>query len=324
MTRAADRSIDVPHCVLLAEVERSDFVESRHIGTAVVVGPDGTVVRALGDVDARIYPRSTLKPFQTAASLRAGARLAGEQLVIVTASHSGEPDQVRWVRNVLTTHELTESDLQTPAAWPFSAEAARALAIGGGSAAPIYMNCSGNHAGMLAGAQAAGWSTRDYLAAEHPVHDLARSVIEEYCGAPAADRGVDGCGGPVWSLPLSALAVGYHRVFAALPALADAIRSFPTLIEGAATATAIETLGIVAKSGAEGVWCAVAPNGTSVAVKVLDGAARAAAAVGVALLADVGAVDSRAAEHFLDDVQHAVLGGSAAVGRVRPVLGAAR
>ena len=63
--------------VELALVERSGFVESRHVGVAVVLAPDGTVRDRLGDVDAPVLPRSTLKPLQALAFLAAGAPLDG-------------------------------------------------------------------------------------------------------------------------------------------------------------------------------------------------------------------------------------------------------
>ncbi|HSU70463.1 MAG TPA: asparaginase, partial [Micrococcaceae bacterium] len=42
--------------VELAVLERSGFVESRHIGSAVVLAGDGSVVTELGDITTPIYP----------------------------------------------------------------------------------------------------------------------------------------------------------------------------------------------------------------------------------------------------------------------------
>jgi L-asparaginase II len=184
------------------------------------------------------------------------------------------------------------------------------------------MNCSGNHAGMLAAAVARGWSTGDYLAPGHPVHAFAESVIARTCGADPRDRGRDGCGGPVWSVPLVALARGYQRALAEHPEIADAVRAFPDLIEGPGTPTtrAVAELGVVAKAGAEGVWVAVAPDGTAAAVKTLDGANRVPSAVAVALLAAHGAVESVAADRFLAAPALAVTAGGQPVGGLRVIV----
>ncbi|MGN6742951.1 MAG: asparaginase [Amnibacterium sp.] len=318
MTRPLDAAAAEP----LAVVTRSGFPESVHSGAAVVLAPDGAERRRIGDPDRLVYPRSALKPFQTVAAVRAGARFSPEQLVVVTSSHGGTPRHVGLVRSVLAGAGLTEDALRTPVAWPSSAEAARDLVRAGLGAARILMNCSGNHAGMLAGSVAAGWPVDDYLDPAHPIHALAAQVNAELGGAAPANQGVDGCGGPVWAIPVTALAEGYRRIAAEQPGLAAAIRAHPDLIEGPGTPTtrAVAALGVVAKSGAEGVFVAVAPDGTTAAVKVLDGAGRAAAAVAVALLADAGAVDALAAEAFLDDPGLVVTGGGAPVGRIR-VLG---
>jgi L-asparaginase II len=82
----------------------------------------------------------------------------------------------------------------------------------------------------------------------------------------------------------------------------------------------VQELGVVAKIGAEGVWCAVAPDGSAVAVKVLDGSPRASAAVGVALLARAGAIDRGAAAAYLADDSLSVRGGGREVGRIRPLV----
>jgi L-asparaginase II len=65
----------------------------------------------------------------------------------------------------------------------------------------------------------------------------------------------------------------------------------------------------------------VASDGSSVAVKVLDGSGRAAAAIAVALLAGRGAVDPALAAAYLDDPALAVLGGGRPVGRIRVSVG---
>jgi L-asparaginase II len=303
----------------LAVVERSGFPESQHLGAAAVVAPDGSLLTTRGDAEALVYPRSALKPFQTVAALRAGVALDPAGLTIVTSSHVGTTQHIDAVRSVLSAVGGTVSDLRTPEAWPSSRSAANDRVRSGGGPTRIAMNCSGNHAGMIGASIALGLPVADYLDPASPVHALAAEVLAEYAGVAPSWPGTDGCGGPVWAIPLRSLAAGYAALFADRPELASAIRANPVLIEGAGTATtrAVEALGVVAKAGAEGVWCAVAPDGTAVAVKILDGSPRAAAAVAVSLLARVGAIAEPAAAAFLADPSLAVLGGGAEVGRVR-------
>lgn len=61
----------------LAVVRRGGFVESRHTGHLVVLDRDGADAVVLGSAEEVILPRSTVKPLQALACLRAGAPLRG-------------------------------------------------------------------------------------------------------------------------------------------------------------------------------------------------------------------------------------------------------
>src|SRR5947199_8080593 len=108
--------------VVLAEVVRSGFVESRHLGAAVLAGPDGEVVRALGDHGLVVYPRSAVKPLQAAAAAGAGAGLDATARAVALASasgsHAGEPVHVQAVRATLAAAGLDEGALRCPPAQP--------------------------------------------------------------------------------------------------------------------------------------------------------------------------------------------------------------
>ncbi len=56
----------------------------------MVLAADGRVELALGDPAAPVFPRSSNKPMQADAMLRAGLDLDGELLALAAASHSGE------------------------------------------------------------------------------------------------------------------------------------------------------------------------------------------------------------------------------------------
>ena len=85
---------------------------------------------------------------------------------------------------------------------------------------PACNNCSGKHAGMLAGARALGVQSEGYHLPAHPVQEGVRRVVEELSGLEGEEVrwGVDGCNLPAPAMPLSALA----RVYARLAAGADA------------------------------------------------------------------------------------------------------
>ena len=78
----------------LVRVYRSGFHEGSHFGSVVITDADGSVLHRTGDVQRPIFPRSSSKPFQAVAMLNSGADLAGADLALASASHSGEPMHV--------------------------------------------------------------------------------------------------------------------------------------------------------------------------------------------------------------------------------------
>ncbi|WP_307807338.1 asparaginase [Naasia sp. SYSU D00948] len=314
----------------LAVVERSGFAESRHAGSAVVLGPEGTVLRSVGDPEAAIFPRSALKPFQALASMASGADLAPEELVLATASHDGTAEQARIVRDVLKKGRLRLSALRCPADWPKDQESRDSMVRDGHGPHPIFHNCSGKHAAMLLACVRSGWDPAAYLDPAHPLQDRVREVVQRMTSGPILATGVDGCGLPVHAITLTGLATGFARlrtarsdspwaIYRDAGTLTEAVLAHPDLIsgQGRPDAVLIEELGALAKVGAEGVLAVALEDGTAVAVKVLDGSLRPAAAVAVTLLASVGAVAPATHARVLSRLDLTVSGGGAPVGAIR-------
>lgn len=310
---------------VVVRVVRGEFVESVHHAIGVVTGPDGAVSFAVGDPATPIFPRSALKPLQAVAALRAGAAIGGRELAVACASHSGEPQHFDAVRSLLASCGLTEADLANTPGLPTNEAAQWAWLRSGRGRESIVQNCSGNHAAMLAACVAAGWGLGDYLAPEHPHQRLVADVVAELVGSPVLDTAVDGCGAPVFAVPLVGLARAFGRLATATSGpereVADAMRAFPELVGG--TGRDVTTLmqavpGLVAKDGAEGVYAAGLPDGTGVALKVTDGADRARVPVMAELLRRTGMV----ADDVLDAwATSPVLGHGRVVGGVEADLG---
>ena len=322
-------SLDVAGSAELAVLERSGLIESRHIGAAAVVDASGTRLLAVGDVDATVFPRSTLKPLQALALLETGASFADDELVLATASHCGSPRHLAVVERMLAADGRTADELQCPLDWPLgSAERAERRAAGLGPAR-LTMNCSGKHAGFLRAADAlvaAGALDAEpsrYLDPAHPLQVRIVATIERMLGEPIRATGVDGCGAPLHATSLAALATAIARVASgATPEAARlmaAVTAEPWAIdgEGRANTLVIETLGGIAKIGAEGLVVIGLPSGVAVAVKVLDGSMRATTPVALELLARVGAVAPETVAELRASLDPAVTGGADAVGGLR-------
>lgn len=327
-------TLTVQDAVELAVVERSGFIESRHAGAAVVLSPDGEIVARHGNVDALILPRSSLKPLQAVACITAGAVLEGEQLALSTASHTGTDRHASTVRDILAEGGLTEDRLGCPPSWPSDSATRDEMVREHGEPSRVRMNCSGKHAAMLRACVATGWSTDGYLDPAHPLQAHIREVVERLSGEKVAHTAIDGCGAPVHALTLTGLARAIHRIGTASDrspfalhrvagALVRAVRESPWTIEGPGRpdTVAIEKLGVFTKGGAEGVMVMVAPDGTTVALKMLDGAARASTIVAATLLARSGGLSDADVLALGEALPLEVLGGGRHVGAIRPGSG---
>lgn len=281
-------------CVELAVVERDGFVESRHLGAAVLVDADGRVLESVGDPAGLIYPRSAAKPLQATAVLSTGLALEDEELVLASASHAGSPAHVAVVTRMLASAGLDETALQCPPDWPLDSLARRTAA----GPRSITMNCSGKHAAFLAAAVHGGWSTADYLSPEHPVQRAVAATLEEYAGERVAHWGIDGCRAPTPVISLTGLARAASRVITSGSPLPAAAREHPWAIDGTGreNAVTIQETGLFAKLGAEGVLVLVTSEGHAVAVKTLDGASRARTPAGLELLVRAGLLERSRAD----------------------------
>nr|WP_315095418.1 asparaginase [uncultured Cellulomonas sp.] len=308
--------------VPLARVLRGGLVESVHAGHVVVLAPDGSERLALGDADATIWARSSLKPLQAVAMLRAGLDVDGAALALVCASHNGEPGHLDVVRALLAGAGLTADDLRNTPDWPLDADAAWRWRADGRGTEPLAQNCSGKHAGMLATCVAAGWSTGDYLDPAHPLQLGVRAVIGELTGVPVELATVDGCGAPLYSTTLRGLARAFGRLAAGPESrVGRAMSAHPWHVAGTgrdATRFMEAVPGLVAKDGADGVYAAGLPDGGAVAVKIADGSARPRPAVLAAALAVAGVDPALVGPVGLTPV----LGHGAPVGEVVATFGA--
>jgi L-asparaginase II len=328
---------------VLVEVTRGGAVESRHRGAAVVVDSRGRQMAAWGDVEAVVFPRSSVKPLQALPMLEAGAverfAVSSTEVALACASHGGEPAHVEAVRCWLARLRLGEDDLICGAHPPLSAAAAQELTREHREPSRLHNNCSGKHTGFLTLALHLRAPVERYGDPEHPVQRLVRRTLSEMGGVDlaTAPSAVDGCGVPVFGMPLSAIARGFARLAArdilptaravAARRIVAAMTTHPFFVAGAGrfdTLVIEQAAGrVLVKGGAEGV-CAAAllDRGLGLAVKIDDGAKRAAESAMAALLARFAGGDEALVRTLSTFGAKAVLDTrGSTVGSLRPALG---
>ena len=279
--------------VVLAQLVRSGLVESTHSGYLIIIGPDGSELLTLGDVDAEMYPRSAIKSLQAAAMVRLGLELNDEQLALVCASHGGTDRHQAVALEILKSAGLTESDLQNTPDRPLDRKAR--IAFGAKPATSLAANCSGKHAGMLATCVVNGWDVKTYREANHPLQIAIANEFEELTGKSINRTSVDGCGAPLFSMSTRSIAVAARKMRIesdpVFNRVVSACLKHPEMIlaEGAFDTRMMRAVpGLLVKGGAESVMLASLADGSAIAWKISDGANRANGPMMKAALAKLG------------------------------------
>ena len=253
---------------LSVAVRRGEIVESVHRVHAVAV-KDGAIVGEAGDPGLPASLRSSAKPIQALLLARARENLDTNDLAIAAASHYGTPMHVDAVRELLRKTGGREEELDCGLQEGRPPE-------------PVYHNCSGKHAAMIAVCRERGWPVEGYRRADHP---LQQALHEEVAGAAELDKddvetAIDGCGVVCFALPLERAARAFSRFEGRDGGgpTAAAMRARPELIggEGATDTELMRTLpGWIVRGGVEGLMCAASSDGVGVALKSADGNSRA-------------------------------------------------
>ena len=277
-----------------AIVYRGWVPESHHRARIAIMNPDGTAKLLLGAMDTPTLPRSSLKPFQVIAMLENGLGLEGEELALAAASHHGEDFHLAAAERILEGAGLSAADLRNTVDFPID-EAARIEWIRGGhDKESIAHNCSGKHSAMMRTCVRAGWELETYRDTSHPLQKAIAATIDEYCGIEG-EAVIDGCSAPAFATTLPGLAMGFGRMAAAedgpAAAIVKAYGDHPEYVAGTGDPTINvhkSIPGSITKLGAEGVLATGLPDGTGIAVKVSDGAARSRFDIMIAILSALG------------------------------------
>jgi len=325
---------------LFVEVTRNETVESRHFGAAVVCDFKGDVLESWGDAEQQIFPRSALKQMLAIDLIESGAcdhfALSDAELTLACASHQGEPMHQDLVEAWLKRLNLSNDDLACGKALPDDIESAHRVLASGQHGCRSHHNCSGKHAGFLTNALHLGLPIENYHLFEHPLQQRAVDILTDLARIDIRQlpMGIDGCGFPALTMPLSSLGTALAR-FAkpvdlsttranAIYRLHSAIANNPLYAAGQGTVVSalceVTKGAVLAKTGAEGVLVAALPkHGLGIALKIADGNARPRSAALLAILSHLGILSDTEKRQLEDQMTPSVQNSrDDTVGEIRP------
>lgn len=276
---------------ILVEEYRGNVLENYHSGHICGVGYDGTVKYSVGDPYHVTYMRSCAKPIQVLPVIE--RRLDEEfgysdrETTILAASHMGEAFHVEAVESIMGKLGVKEDDLVMLPTYPGNEKAKDSLLRANMPPRRVYHNCSGKHMGILTLCKGMGLSIENYWELEHPAQQEILKYISIMGDYPIEDIeiGIDGCGVPVFAMPLTCLAKAYLKLACpeliedgeikrAAEKISKLMNEYGEMIGGTRTlcTTLLEDDNIVAKGGAQGVYCfALRNEKMGFAIKIMDG-----------------------------------------------------
>lgn len=275
----------------LVKEYRANIVECTHSGHICIVNDEGKVKAFTGDPHYVTFTRSSAKPLQAIPAIRANLaeryQLTDQEIAIMTASHRGEIEHQETLISLMDKTGIGENGLVCASSYPLDNDMRDSLIRSGENKSRIYHNCSGKHLGLLAYSQMKGLPLAGYENPNHPVQQEILSTIA-YMSDLSKDEiilSTDGCGLPVFALPLQALATAYMKLACpdriedeptrrAVEKITQTMNSHPFMVAGSGR---VDTLllqdnNIVAKGGFKGVYCfGLKKERLGIAFKVLDG-----------------------------------------------------
>ncbi|RXZ82470.1 asparaginase [Paenibacillaceae bacterium] len=293
---------------LLVEERRAGLVECEYAGHVCGISDTGEIRYFVGNPRHMTFMRSAAKPFQALPAFKHGIAdqygFTGKEQAITTASHRSEPFHVDVLESMLGKIGIDEQELVCHSSYPLNERARDTLVAEGKPPRRLYHNCSGKHLGVLAYCKSKGYPLEGYEQLDHPVQQEILETLAEMADYPQEQIhiGIDGCGFPVFAIPLANAAKAYLKLAcpdlignadseAAVSHMTGMMNKHYEMVSGSdmICSSLLMDDNIVAKGGAQGVYCfGLRKERMAFALKVMDGSESKWALIVASILEQIG------------------------------------
>ncbi|QNK90278.1 asparaginase [Sporosarcina sp. resist] len=276
---------------VLVEEYRNDILENVHMGVICGINADGDILYSVGNENHMTFLRSAAKPFQAIPVIQNGVDdkfgLTSKEATLFAASHRGEDYHIEALDSILQKVGINEEQFYCCPTYPLNEEPKADYHRKHGKQRKLYHNCSGKHSGFIALAKVLGYDIDGYWKLEHPVQQLSLAAMADMANYPKKDFGIgiDGCGFPVYAMPLQNIAQAYLKLACpdliqqremreAVVKITRYMNAHPEMIASHdfICSVLLADPNIVAKGGAKGVYgFALKNERMGFALKVMDG-----------------------------------------------------
>ena len=277
---------------ILTEEYRGNTLDLIHEGYIAVVDESGKLLCHSGNPQAVTFYRSASKPFQVLPVIARGLDVkygfTEEESVVLAGSHLGETFHVKAIRSMFQKAGLDLDDLIMKPAVPGSTFANEERIRMGLPPEKIYHNCSGKHTGaMVLQKELDPDHIRDYWKVDSAAQQEILRAISILSEVPVeqVQIGVDGCGVPVFAVPVQNIAIAFKNI-ACIDTIKDEalreaarrfiprIHRYPLMMRGTGYLCSLINYdpNLIAKGGANGVYgIGLKKERLGIALKIKDG-----------------------------------------------------
>lgn len=273
---------------------RNEIQENIHTGSICIIDEKLEVIYEKGDIYSPLYYRSAMKPIQAVPVFKTdiinGFNLTNNEAALFIASQRGESYHEESLKSVKDKMHIDEKLLVCAESFPLNEEPKVNYIKEGKEKRKLMHNCAGKHLGFLGWIKMKGISSSGYENLNHPLQQEILHILSDLSEVKKEDihSGIDGCGVPVHAIPLKNMAISYlkfadplrvdnEEIRNSVKRIAEIMNKAPAMIasDNFICTTLLEDENIVAKGGAEGVYClALKKEKISIALKVLSGSER--------------------------------------------------
>ena len=205
-------------CEKLVDFIRDGLIETEHYGYVVRCSKNHVAEKIGDDKNYPFYLRSCAKPLQASLLVDYGLDkeydLTSSEIAVCCASHAGESVHINILQKLMEKFGLSEDNLKCGVTEPLSQRAQKKLILNNEKPTVLHNNCSGKHIMMLGLCKLKGWDIENYDDLNHPLQQEIKNKIYKLCNLkqeyPVTK---DGCGVPIFSMPLANMVFGYLNLF---------------------------------------------------------------------------------------------------------------
>ena len=198
---------------------RGSILECSHDG-CIAVCDEGGLKYFAGDPNFFAFYRSASKPMQVLPVHVLGIPekygLTDEEASLMNGSLYCGPHQIELVKSVMEKAAISYDTFIMHPCYPISDEYLKLYVSQGLPPSKLYHNCIGKHLGLILMQRELGGLEQDYYKIESPTQQLILEYISALAEYPKERIGIgaDGCGVPVFALPLHNMAASFLKLAA--------------------------------------------------------------------------------------------------------------